>query len=101
MLVAMKEDGGGKVQYRMVVNYRALNAITISPEYPLPTLHAVLNMLHSAKVLTVLDMEQGFHQTRVDQHDHIKLRFVHAWDSMNSKYCPSGRGEHLRHSRRS
>ena len=90
MLVGKKDDGSGQVQYRMVINYRALNAITISPEYPLPTIQDVLNMLHGAKVFTVLDMEQGFHQIRVDPHDQYKTAFRTCMGQYEFKVMPFG-----------
>ncbi|CDJ53252.1 hypothetical protein EBH_0055630 [Eimeria brunetti] len=51
MTVGKKDDGSGKQQYRMVINYQELNAITISPEYPLPRIQDILDLLHGAKGL--------------------------------------------------
>ena len=38
MMVGKKDNGSGRQQFRMVVNYQELNALTISPKYPLPTI---------------------------------------------------------------
>ena len=62
MMVGKKKDSSGVKQYRMVVNYQELNFLTISPEYPLPTIQEVLDSLHGAKISTTMNMEQGFHQ---------------------------------------
>ncbi|CDJ50669.1 OSJNBa0020J04.2 protein, related [Eimeria brunetti] len=75
MMVGKKEDGPGKQQYRMVINYQELNAITISPEYPLPRIQDILDLLHGAKVFSTMDMEQGFHQIRMAPEDQHKTAF--------------------------
>ena len=90
MIVSKKDDVSGKPQYRMVVNYQELNALTISPEYPLPTIQDVLDMLHGAKIFTTLDMEQGFHQIRVDPHDQYKTAFRTCMGQYEYKVMPFG-----------
>ena len=57
MMVGKKDDKEGNRQYRMVVNYKELNSMTISAEYPLPSIQEVLELLHGAKVFTTMDME--------------------------------------------
>lgn len=90
MLVRKKDDGSGKKQYRMVVNYQELNAITVAPEYPLPTIQEILDMLHGAKVFTTIDMEQGFHQIRVDPKDQYKTAFRTCMGQYEFKVMPFG-----------
>lgn len=75
MIVGKKDDGSGKPRYSMVVNYQEVNAITSSPEYPLPIIQEILDMLHGAKVFLTIDMEQGFHQIRVEPYDQYKTAF--------------------------
>ena len=65
MMVDKKDDNTGNKQYRMVVNYKELNSMTISAEYPLPTIQEVLESLHGAKIFTTMDLEQGVHQIRM------------------------------------
>lgn len=90
MLVDKKDDAAGNKQYRMVINYKELNAITISPEYPLPTIQEVLDMLHGAKVFTTMDMEQGFHQIRVAPEDQYKTAFRTCMGQYEFKVMPFG-----------
>ena len=90
MLVTKKDDGSGKTQYRMVVNYQELNAMTISPEFPLPTIQEILDLLHGAKVFTTIDMEQGFHQIRVDPKDQYKTAFRTCMGQYEYKVMPFG-----------
>ncbi|CDJ50888.1 hypothetical protein EBH_0037200 [Eimeria brunetti] len=75
MVVGKMDDGSGKQQYRMVINYQELNAITISPEYPLPGIQDILDLLHGAKVFRTMDMEQGFHQIPMAPEDQHKTAF--------------------------
>lgn len=72
MILSRKDDASGDTQYRVVLNYRELNAATIPP-YPLPTnTRVVLDMLHGTKVLTTTGMEKGFHQNPVAPRDPYK-----------------------------
>lgn len=74
-IMRKKNDGTCKQQYCMVINYQELNAITISSEHPLPTIQAILDMLHGAKVFTTIDMEQKVQQIRVGPHYQYKTAF--------------------------
>ncbi|CDJ46910.1 hypothetical protein EBH_0069490, partial [Eimeria brunetti] len=70
-----KDDGSGKQQYRMGINYQELNAITISPEYPLPRIQDILDLLHGVKAFSTMEMEQRFHQIRMAPEDQHKTAF--------------------------
>ena len=90
MIVGKKDDSSGNQQYRMVINYKELNAMTISPEYPLPTIQEVLDLLHGAKVFTIMDMEQGFHQIRMAPADQFKTAFRTFMGQYEYKVMPFG-----------
>ena len=90
MIVSKKDDASGKQQFRMVINYQELNSMTISPEYPLPTIQDILDMLHGAKIFTIMDMEQGFHQIRMDPHDQYKTAFRTCMGQYEFKVMPFG-----------
>ncbi|KAL8441804.1 hypothetical protein Emed_007482 [Eimeria media] len=90
MLVTKKDDATGKQQYRMVINYKELNSLTISPEYPLPTIQEILDLLHGAKVFTLMDMAQGFHQIRVAPQDQYKTAFRTCMGQYEFKVMPFG-----------
>ena len=75
MMVPKKGDPPGSPGSRMVINYRALNAITIAAEFPLPVIEDILQLLQGAKVFTIMDMEQGFHQVRMNPQDRYKTAF--------------------------
>ena len=90
MIVGKKDDGTGQPRYRMVINYQELNAIMISPEYPLLTIQEILDMLHGAKVFPTIDMEQGFHQLRVEPNDQYKTAFRTCMGQYESRVMPFG-----------
>ena len=90
MMVGKKDDSSGSQQFRMVVNYKESNAMTISPEYPLPTIQEVLDLLHGAKFFTIMDMEQGFHQIRMAPADQFKTAFRTFMGQYEYKVMPFG-----------
>ncbi|CDJ47111.1 Os07g0510800 protein, related [Eimeria brunetti] len=90
MIVGKKDDGSGKQQYRMVINYQELNAITISPEYPLPRIQDILDLLHGAKVFNTMDMEQGFHKMRMAPENQHKTAFRTCMGQYEFKVMPFG-----------
>ena len=48
-LVDKQDDGSGERKMRIVVNYQELNALTIVPEFPMPSIQTILELLGGAK----------------------------------------------------
>jgi len=61
LIVPKKLDASNVKKYRMVIDYRKLNSVTIADRYPLPDINGVLAQLGSNKFFSVLDLKSGFH----------------------------------------
>lgn len=53
----------------MCVDYRAVNKLTIRNSYPLPRMDDLLDRLAGAKVFSCLDLQQAYHQVRLNADD--------------------------------
>lgn len=72
VLFVRKADG----TFRLCVDYRALNKLTIRNRYPLPRMDDLFDRLYKAKIFSKLDLRQGYHQVKVAEADIPKTAFV-------------------------
>ncbi|CDJ36209.1 uncharacterized protein EMH_0070210 [Eimeria mitis] len=90
IMVYKRDDGSAERKMRLVVNYQALNALTIAPEFPMPSVQTVLEMLGGATVLSTLDLEAGFHQIRMAREGRWKTAFRSVQGLFEYKVMPFG-----------
>jgi hypothetical protein len=57
---------------RPVQDYRHINDITISNQYPLPLISDLLTDLSGAKIFTKLDVKDGYNNIRIKEGDEHK-----------------------------
>jgi hypothetical protein len=57
------------------VDYRPLNIVTIKNKYPLPRIDNLFDKLASAKVLSKINPQSGYHQIKIRSEDIPKTAF--------------------------
>ncbi|XP_037870373.1 uncharacterized protein LOC119629252 [Bombyx mori] len=66
-VVPKKLDASGQQKWRIVIDYRKLNDITIGDTYPIPQITEILDQLGKSTYFSTLDLASGFHQILVNQ----------------------------------
>lgn len=62
LLVLFKKAGrNGEKKYRVVVDFRKLNDVTVGDAYPLPQISEILDNLGHTRYFSTLDLASGYH----------------------------------------
>lgn len=74
-VVPKKMDASGQIKYRMVVDYRRLNEITVDDRYPIPNICDLFDKLGKSTYFSTLDLASGYHQIEIEETDREKTGF--------------------------
>lgn len=74
-VVPKKLDASGKPKWRVVIDYRKLNELSVGDKYPLPNISDLLDQLGKCQYFTTLDLASGFHQIEINPNDIPKTAF--------------------------
>jgi hypothetical protein len=72
VLLIKKKDG----DYRFVVDYRRLNAVTTKDAFPIPTIESTLQQLAGNSYFSKLDLRSGYFQVPINEIDKPKTAFI-------------------------
>ena len=81
-----KKDGS----IRICLDYRAVNSITIPDPYQMPLIEELLDLLGTAKFISKVDLNKGFHQIPISPLDMSKTAFCTPWGKYEFKVMPFG-----------
>ncbi|GJS00062.1 putative reverse transcriptase domain-containing protein [Tanacetum coccineum] len=86
VLFVKKKDGS----FRMCIDYRELNKLTVKNRYPLPRIDDLFDQLQGSSVYLKIDLRSGYHQLRVREEDIPKIAFRTRYSHYEFQVMPFG-----------
>ncbi|GJX25971.1 putative reverse transcriptase domain-containing protein [Tanacetum coccineum] len=86
VLFVKKKD----VSFRMCIDYRELNKLTVKNQYPLPRIDDLFDQLQGSSVYSKIDLRSGYHQLRVRDEDIPRMVFRTCYGHYEFQVMPFG-----------
>ncbi|GKC04860.1 putative reverse transcriptase domain-containing protein [Tanacetum coccineum] len=86
VLFVKNKDGS----FRMCIDYRKLNKLTVKNRYPLPRIDDLFNQLQGSSVYSKIDLRSGYHHLRVRNEDIPKMTFRTRYGHYEFQVMPFG-----------